>query len=83
MIGLFRTISLIVITVLVTIFFIQNLATAEVAFLTWSIAAPRSVIFALIFALGWAAGFLVHALSPRSPARRRETEPTIRVPSDT
>jgi uncharacterized integral membrane protein len=69
--GLVRTVLLILITVTVTVFFIQNLAATEVAFLTWSISAPRAVVFALIFALGWAAGYLVHAFTPQ-PKRRAQ-----------
>lgn len=70
MFGLIRTVLLVLITVLVTVFFIQNLASTEVAFLTWSISAPRAVVFALIFGLGWIVGYLVHAFTPRGEPKR-------------
>ena len=63
--ALIRSIGLVMITVLVTIFFIQNLATTEVAFLTWAVTAPRAVVFLLVFVLGWVTGLLVKALTPR------------------
>jgi uncharacterized integral membrane protein len=65
--GLIRTIGLILITMLATVFFIQNLATAEVAFLFWSISAPRAVIFLLVFVSGLIGGYLLNALRPKRP----------------
>ena len=62
-----RTLALVAITVLVTIFSVQNLASTEVAFLTWSINAPRALIYFLLFALGLATGFLIRALWPKRP----------------
>jgi len=67
MFGLIRTVALIVIAIIVTTFFMQNFATTEVAFLTWSIVAPRAVVFLIVFGFGFAAGYLVHALSSRRP----------------
>lgn len=78
--GLIRTGLLIVITVTVTVFFIQNLATTEVAFLTWSISAPRAVVFALIFALGWVVGYLVHAFTPRGQPKQDGADERARAP---
>lgn len=69
MLGLVRTAALVFITILVTVFFIQNLATTEVAFLTWSIAAPRAVVFLLAFVLGLTFGYLLCALRPRKSLR--------------
>jgi uncharacterized integral membrane protein len=60
-----RTLALVAITVLVTIFSVQNLASTEVVFLTWSIHAPRALIYFLLFALGLATGFLIRALRPK------------------
>lgn len=65
MLSLIRTIGLVVIAIVAMIFFIQNLTTIEVAFLTWSISAPRAVIFLIVFAMGLIAGYLLHALRPR------------------
>jgi uncharacterized integral membrane protein len=75
MLGLLRTIFLVVISVLATVFVIQNLATIEVAFLTWSFAAPRAVIFVLLLSTGLLVGYLLHALRPSSlPKRARPAE---------
>lgn len=63
--GLIRTLGLVVIAVVAAVFFIQNLATIEVAFLTWSISAPRAVIFLMVFGMGLVAGYLLHVLRPR------------------
>lgn len=65
MLGLIRTIGLFVIALLAMTFLIQNLATIEVAFLTWSISAPRAVIFLMLFGLGLVAGYLLSALGPQ------------------
>lgn len=60
-----RTTTLIVISVLVTVFFVQNMATTEVSFLIWSISAPRALVLALFLVIGWIMGYLVQALRPR------------------
>ena len=65
MLGLIRTLGLVVIAVVAVVFFIQNLTTIEVAFLTWSVSAPRAVIFLMVFGMGLIAGYLLHALRPR------------------
>lgn len=71
-----RTLALVAITVLVTIFSVQNLASTEVVFLTWSIHAPRALIYFLLFALGLATGFLIRALQPkRQPAAAKPPPP--------
>ena len=67
MFGLIRTVALVAIAIIVTTFFMQNFATTEVAFLTWSIVAPRAVVFLIVFGLGFAAGYLLHAVSGRRP----------------
>ena len=63
--GILRSIGLVILTVVVTIFFIQNLASTEVAFLTWSISAPRALVYVIVFAAGWTIALLVNALRPR------------------
>jgi lipopolysaccharide assembly protein A len=68
LLGLIRTLGLVVIAVVAAVFFIQDLATIEVAFLTWSISAPRAFIFLLVFGMGLTAGYLLSALSPRRQA---------------
>ena len=65
MLGLIRTIALVSITIVATVFFIQNLASTEVAFMTWSIVAPRASVFFLIFIMGGVAGYLLRAIRPR------------------
>lgn len=69
MLSLVRTIGLVAIAVVAAIFLIQNLATIEVAFLTWSISAPRAVVFIMVFAAGLIAGYLLHAFRPRRRPR--------------
>ena len=66
MLKLLRTIGVVLLTMLATLFCVQNLTTIEVAFLTWSIAAPRALIFFVLLAAGFVLGFLSHALRPRS-----------------
>ena len=56
MFGLIRTVVLVVIAIIAAIFFMQNFATTEVAFLTWSIVAPRAVVFLIVFGFGFVAG---------------------------
>ena len=65
MFSVIRTVALVAIAIIVTTFFMQNFATTEVAFLTWSIVAPRAVVFLIVFGFGFAAGYLLHALSSR------------------
>ena len=68
MFGLIRTVLLVVIAIIAATFFMQNFATTEVAFLTWSIVAPRAVVFLIVFGFGFAAGYLLNALSSRKQA---------------
>jgi len=73
--GVIRTVLIVVIAVLATIFVIQNLASVEVSFFTWSIVAPRAAVFALLLIVGMIVGYSLHALQmalrPRNetPAR--------------
>lgn len=76
MLQLLRTLSLVVIVVMATLFFVQNLASTEVAFATWSLSAPRAVVFALIFLLGMAMGALLMSLR-RRPGSRVEQAPPV------
>jgi len=66
MFKLLRMIGVVLLTMLATLFCVQNLTTIEVAFLTWSIAAPRALIFFVLLITGFVLGFLSHALRPRS-----------------
>ncbi len=59
--GFLRGIFVGLIALVALVFVVQNLATIEVAFLTWSFAAPRAFVFLLLFALGLIAGYLAHA----------------------
>lgn len=71
MAGLIRTISLFLISAALAIFLVQNLTTTEAAFLTWSFQAPRAIVFATLFVLGYISGYIIHAMRPRraEPAR--------------
>ncbi|MBI1188026.1 MAG: DUF1049 domain-containing protein [Alphaproteobacteria bacterium] len=68
MTGLIRTIALFLISATLAIFLVQNLATTEAAFLTWSFSAPRAIVFAALFLMGYIAGYILHALKPRRAA---------------
>ncbi len=70
--GMLRTIAVVAIAVVTTLFCVQNLAATEVAFLTWSVSAPRALVFALIFLSGLAMGALLVSLRPR---RKSTTTP--------
>ena len=74
MFGIVRTIGLVIIAIIATVFCVQNLATIEVAFFTWSVSAPRALIFLAVFGMGLIAGYLVHAFRPRRQRASRETE---------
>lgn len=73
MMGALRTLTLIFLTVVATAFFVQNLATTEVVFFGWTVAAPRALVFLLIFLVGSLCGYLMHALRPRRPAAKDST----------
>jgi lipopolysaccharide assembly protein A len=79
LLNLLRTIGLVIVAVVATVFLVQNLATIEVAFLTWSIAAPRAVVFLIVFGLGLVTGYLLRALRPpRDAAPRDARSDTVR-----
>jgi uncharacterized integral membrane protein len=63
--SVIRTTALVLIAALVTLFFVQNLTATEIAFLTWSLTAPRAVAFLIVFLLGAAVGYLLRALRTR------------------
>lgn len=74
MFSLIRTVALVVIAILATVFLIQNLATIEVAFLTGSISAPRAVIFLMLIGMGLIAGYLLRAFGPRRQDAPHQTK---------
>lgn len=74
MLGLVRAIGLVVFAIIAVTFLVQNLATIEVAFLTWSISAPRAVVFVMLFVAGLMAGYLLRALRPRQQPTPRRTK---------
>jgi uncharacterized integral membrane protein len=80
MFKLIRTIWIVFLSVAATLFCVQNLATIEVAFLTWSIAAPRALIFFILLAVGFMLGFLMQALRPRQKPEPRAYAPPPRPP---
>lgn len=57
---------------LVALFTLQNLQTATVSFLTWSVSLPIAVLVAALFLLGVAAGFAAAALLRRRRGRVRD-----------
>lgn len=67
MFKLIRTIWIILLTAAATLFCVQNLTTIEIVFISWSIAAPRALVFFILLAVGFVVGFLAHALRPRQP----------------
>jgi uncharacterized integral membrane protein len=73
MAGIIRTITLFLISAALAIFLVQNLQTTEAAFLTWSFQAPRAIVFAALFALGYVSGYIIHALKPRRAEANPET----------
>jgi uncharacterized integral membrane protein len=75
MFKLIRTIWIVFLSVTATLFCVQNLATIEVAFLTWSISAPRAVIFFVLLTAGFMLGFLANALRPQSKPKAAAMTP--------
>lgn len=70
-----RTLALVMITIALTVFTLQNLAPLEVRFITWTARAPSAVIIVVIFVLGAAFGFMAHALRPGRRAPRPKPSP--------
>jgi len=64
-VKLLRTAGLILITVMATLFAVQNLAATEVVFLVWSVSAPRALVYLIVFLAGWVTALLFNALRPR------------------
>lgn len=62
MLKVLRTVVLVAMAVSLGIFVVQNLATTEIAFLGWSIIAPRGLAFLLVFSLGLIFGYLIRTL---------------------
>lgn len=54
-----RKIGVLLLLVLLAIFSLQNLGTARIEFLTWSIEAPRGLIYAMLFLAGALTGLLI------------------------
>lgn len=61
-----RAVCLVAITVAVTIFTLQNLATVDMRFLTWELTAPSAAIVLSIFAGGFVAGYLTRWMQPKA-----------------
>jgi len=59
-----RAAALVLITITLTVFTIQNLTPFEVRFIVWSVQAPGAVVVIGVFALGVVFGFLASALRP-------------------
>ncbi len=75
--GLLRGILIGLIALIALVFVVQNLATIEVAFLTWSFAAPRAFVFVLLFALGLIGGYLAHAVRIQFRRPRQAAESSV------
>ncbi len=67
-----RPALLIVLVGLVLVFAVQNVANVEVQFLIWSMAMPRAILIAVVFALGVLIGWILHSLYRRG---RQDPEP--------
>ena len=58
-----KRIVLVVVTVLVLLFVLQNIQMAELRFLIWRIAMPQALLIIFIFACGILTGWLLRAFS--------------------
>ncbi|MGB8275741.1 MAG: LapA family protein [Alphaproteobacteria bacterium] len=61
-----RAVLIVVLLGLLVIFVIQNVATAEVNFLFWSMSLPRAVLYFIMFVLGGLAGWLIRYFGSRT-----------------
>ncbi|PMR79334.1 DUF1049 domain-containing protein [Halomonas urumqiensis] len=62
------------ITLLVLVLFVQNIAVVEFRFLTWSMSLPLALLLVVIYVLGMVSGRSLFALIRRL-RRRRSAEP--------
>ncbi|WP_416140256.1 lipopolysaccharide assembly protein LapA domain-containing protein [Halomonas sp. HK25] len=65
-----------IITALVLILFVQNIAMVEVRFLTWSLSLPLALLLVVIYLLGMISGKSLMGLIRR--LRRGDSEPAER-----
>lgn len=56
-----KLVVILIMTSLVGLFIIQNVAIVEIQFLFWSIRMPRSLLMILLLAIGMLMGWLLHA----------------------
>jgi uncharacterized integral membrane protein len=56
----FRLILTLVLTVLVTVFVLQNTAVVEIRFLFWTVAMSRALLIVVMLVIGMALNWLLH-----------------------
>jgi uncharacterized integral membrane protein len=56
----FRLILTLVLTVLVTVFVLQNTAVVEIRFLFWTVAMSRALLIVVMLVIGMALSWLLH-----------------------
>lgn len=57
----YKLIAILVLTGLVLLFVVQNVATVEIQFLFWSTQMPRSLLIILLLGAGFALGWFLHS----------------------
>ena len=65
MFGVLRSLLILVLIGLMIVFVVQNAATVEVDFLTWSVQLPRAIVYFLIFFIGGVVGWLTRYFGAR------------------
>lgn len=56
----FRLVLTLVLTVLVTVFVLQNTAVVEIRFLFWTVAMSRALLIVVMLVIGMALSWLLH-----------------------
>ena len=69
-----KTFIIIVLSILVAIFAVQNSAIVEIQFLFWSFSSPRVFIFLALLIIGFLLGLLVANLSSKQHPERTAVE---------
>lgn len=65
-----KRLILLIVTVPILLFIVQNFQVAELRFLAWRIAMPHALLLILVLAAGILAGWLLHALHADASGKR-------------